>query len=66
MYVHLKERQFYEEAYDRHTVEYARRDVVHYDKFYAELESKLDKDDTIDRPGNAVILNAFYMQVASN
>jgi hypothetical protein len=62
MYVHLKERQFYEDIYDRHTVEYARRDIVHYDKFYTELESKLDKDDTIDRPGNAVILNAFYMQ----
>lgn len=62
MYTHLKERQYYEHIYDRHTVEDARRDVAHYDKFYAELESKLDKDDTIDRPGNAVILNAFYMQ----
>lgn len=62
MYVHLKERQYYEDIYDRHTVEDARRDIVYYDKFYIELESKLDKDDTIDRPGNAVILNAFYMQ----
>lgn len=62
MYVHLKERQFYEDIYDRHTVEDTRRDIVYYDKFYTELESKLDKDDTIDRPGNAVILNAFYMQ----
>lgn len=62
MYTHLKERHFYEDSYDRHTVEDARRDIVYYDKFYAELESKLDKDDTIDRPGNAVILNVFYMQ----
>lgn len=62
MYVHLKERQYYEDIYDRHTVEDARRDIVYYDKFYIELESKLDKDDTIDRPGNTVILNAFYMQ----
>jgi hypothetical protein len=62
MYIYLKERQFYEDTYDRHTVEDARRDVVYYHKFYAEFESKLDKDDPIDRPGNAVILNAFYMQ----
>lgn len=62
MYTHLKERQFYEDIYDRHTVEDARRDIVYYYKFYAEVESKLDKDDTIDRPGNAALLNAFYMQ----
>lgn len=62
MYVHLKERHFYEKIYDRHTVEDARRDIVYYYKFYTELESKLDKDDTIDRPGNAAILNVFYMQ----
>lgn len=63
MYTHLKERDFYENIYDRHTVEDARRDIVYYYEFYTELESKLDKDDTIDRPGNAAILNAFYMQV---
>jgi hypothetical protein len=62
MYIYLKERQFYEDTYDRHTVEDARRDVVYYDKFYTEFESKLGKDETISRPGNAVILNAFYMQ----
>jgi hypothetical protein len=62
VYIHLKERKFYEDIYDRHTVEDARRSMIHYDKFYAELEAKLPKDDKIDRPGNAVLLNAFYMQ----
>jgi len=61
-YIHLKDRQFYEDIYDRHTVEDARRGMVHYEKFYADLEAKLPKDDTIDRPGNAILLNAFYMQ----
>ncbi len=63
MYTHLKERQFYEDIYDKHTVESGRRGMVHYEKFYKELEAKLDKDDTIDRPGNAILLNAFYMQI---
>jgi predicted RNA-binding Zn-ribbon protein involved in translation (DUF1610 family) len=63
MYTHLKERQFYEDIYDRHTVEEARRGMVHYYKFHDDVEKRLDKGDTIDRPGNAAILNAFYMQV---
>lgn len=63
MYTHLQERKFYEDIYDRHTVEDARRGMIHYDKFHAEFETKLPKDDKIDRPGNAILLNAFYMQV---
>lgn len=63
MYTHLKERQFYEDIYDRHTVKEARRGMRHYYKFYDDVEKRLDKDDTINRPGNAAILNAFYMQV---
>jgi len=59
---HLRERQYYEKLYDRHTVEDARRGIVHYDKFHADLEAKLPKGDKIDRPGNAILLNAFYMQ----
>lgn len=62
MYTHLKERRYYEDLYDRHTVEGARRGIVHYDKFHADLEAKLPKSDKIDRPGNAILLNAFYMQ----
>lgn len=62
MYTHLKEHKFYEDIYDRHTVEDARRDMVHHEKFYAELKSEMPEGDTIDMPRNAVIANAFYMQ----
>lgn len=65
-YQHLKPRQYYEDIYDRHTVEDARRGMVHYDKFYTEFESKLPKDDKIDRPGNAILLNTFYMQTVGD
>ncbi len=40
--------------------------MVHYDKFYADLEHKLPKDDKLDRPGNAILLNVFYMQTVGN
>ena len=63
MYTHLKERQFYEDSYDRSTVETGRRCIVYYDDFYDEFEKKLPKDDKVDRPGNAILLNVFYMQV---
>lgn len=66
MYTHLKERKFYEDIYDRHTVEDARRGMVHYDKFHADFEKKLPKDDKIDRPGNAFLLNVFYMETVGN
>ncbi|HMS23661.1 MAG TPA: hypothetical protein PKB09_02540 [Candidatus Saccharibacteria bacterium] len=66
MYTHLKERQLYEDIYDRHTVEDARRGMVHYEKFHADFEKKLPKDDKIDRPGNALLLNVFYMQTVGN
>lgn len=59
---HLKDREFYETTYDRHTVEDARDGMVHYEKFYAEFKSILDRDDTVDSPGSAILLNAFYMQ----
>lgn len=63
MYTHLRERQFYEDSYDRSTVETGRRCIVYYDDFYDEFKKKLSKDDIIDRPGNAIVLNVFYMQV---
>jgi len=66
VYVNLKERQYYEEIYDRHTIEDGRRGMVHYDKFHEEFEAKLPKDDKIDRPGNALLLNVFYMQAVGN
>lgn len=66
MYKHLKDRQYYEEIYDKSTVDDARRGMKSYDKFYVQFEKKLPKDDTIDRPGNALILNLFYMQTIGN
>ncbi len=65
-YVHLRDRKYYEDIYDRHTVEDGRRGMGHYAEFYDELEKKLPKDDTIDRPGNAALLNMFCMQVVGN
>lgn len=66
MYTHLQERKFYEDIYDKHTVEDARRGMDSYDNFFTEFEKKLPKDDTIDRPGNALLLNVFYMSVVGN
>lgn len=66
MYTHLKERKFYEDIYDQHTIEDARRGMESYEDFYAEFEKKLPKDDKIDRPGNALLLNVFYMSVVGN
>lgn len=66
MYTHLKERKYYEDLYDKFTIEAARRGMVHYDKFYAEFESKLPKDEKIDRPGNAFLINVYYMETVGN
>lgn len=62
MYTYIKERQYYEDLYDKHTVEHARWGIVHYDNFCVELDKKIQKDDKLDRPGNAIVLNAFFMQ----
>jgi len=62
VYTYLKERQYYENLYDRHTVEYARRGDVHYDKFLGDLKSELPEGETIELPRYAIIMNAFYMQ----
>lgn len=66
MYIHLKDRQHYEDLYDRLTIETARRGMAHYDTFYAEFESKLHKDEKLDKPGNAFLLNVFYMETVGN
>jgi hypothetical protein len=63
MYTHLKERKYYEDLLDRSTVEAGRRNIKYYDDFFDEIKSKLKPGEKIDRPGNAIILNAFYMAV---
>ncbi len=66
MFTHLKDRQYYEDLYDKFTVESARRGMVYYDDFYADFESKLPKGEKIDKPGNAFLLNVFYMETVGN
>ena len=38
----------------------------YYDDFYKDFEDKLPKDEKIDRPGNAFLLNVFYMETVGN
>jgi ssDNA-binding Zn-finger/Zn-ribbon topoisomerase 1 len=63
MYMNLKDQHYYEDLYDHQTVEDGRRDQPYYDKFLKELMDKLPEGDTIDTPRNAVVANAFYIQV---
>ncbi len=62
----LKSQDYYENIYDRLTVKDARRNIVYYNDFFDELENRLQPDDKIDRPGNALVLNLFYMQAVGN
>ncbi len=64
--MHLKERHHYEYLYDRLTVDAARRGKAYYDKFCSEFKSKLPKNEKIDRPGNAFLVNIFYMETVGN
>lgn len=66
MFTHLKERRYYEDLYDKLTVESARRSIKYYYDFYEDFEKKLPKDEKIDRPGNVFVLNVFYMQTVGN
>jgi len=66
MYTYLKERQHYENLYDKLTIETARRGMVHYHKFLTEFEGKLPKGEKLDKPGNAFAVNVFYMQTVGN
>jgi len=59
---YLRPRKIYEDIYDQHTVEYARRGDIHYDKFLEDLKSELPEGDTIELPRYGIIMNAFYMQ----
>ncbi|NCU29030.1 hypothetical protein EOM60_00260 [Candidatus Saccharibacteria bacterium] len=63
---YLRARHYYEYRYDKFTIETARRGVVHYDKFLTEFESKLPKGEKLDKPGNAFVVNVFYMQTVGN
>jgi len=40
--------------------------MVYYDDFYSEFEKKLPKGEKLDKPGNAFLLNVFYMETVGN
>lgn len=66
MYTHLKEREYYENLYDKMTVADARRGQHYYDDFVARLAKEirqLDPPDDLSRPGNALLMNMAYMQL---
>lgn len=61
MYTHVHERQFYEDMYDRHTVEWARRDLAHFMKFHDKW-FEIMPDETPDSLRSSFHLNHIYMQ----
>lgn len=63
---YVNENSYYEKLYDRTTVEHARRNIVYYNDFFDDLVKKLKPGDKVDRPGNALVLNLFYMQAVGN
>jgi hypothetical protein len=66
MFTHLQDRKYYEERYDKFTVEWARRNVKYYENFYDKFEKKLPKGEKLDKPGNVFLLNVFYMETVGN
>jgi len=65
MYIHLKEHQFYEDTYDRHTVEFGRRDQAAFEKAYDDFFKEFPNENP-KHPGVALCLNLFYMTLAGN
>jgi len=66
MITYQKNRQYYENLYDKLTIETARRGMNHYEKFLSNFERKLPKGETIEKPGNAFLVNVFYMETVGN
>jgi hypothetical protein len=65
MYVHLKERQFYEDIYDRHTVEDGRRSQASFEKVYDNLVKKHPPENP-KHPGFVLHMNIFYVAYVGN
>ena len=64
-YVHLKERKFYEDIYDRSTVMTARRQLASFEEFRTEwFKMNEDKDEKSFR--NVFHLNWIYMLMCGN
>lgn len=65
MYTHLKERQFYEDIYDRHTVEDGRHHQASFEKVYDDFFKKFPDEDP-KRPGVILHMNILYMAFVGN
>lgn len=65
MQTYLKERQFYEDIYDRHTVEDGRHSQVSFEKVYDEFVKKNPPEDP-KNPGFVLHMNIFYMAYVGN
>lgn len=65
VYIHLKERQFYEDIYDRHTVDDGRRSQASFEKVYDDFFKKFPDEDP-KRHGVVLHMNMFYMAFAGN
>ncbi len=66
MYTRPKDRTHYEGRYDCFTVELGRRGRYHYQQFLQQFTQdlkQLNPSEDISRPGNAILVNLFYMQV---
>jgi hypothetical protein len=65
VYTHLKERQFYEDIYDRHTVEDGRHSHASFEKVYDDFVKKHPPEDP-KHPGFVLHMNIFYMVYVGN
>jgi hypothetical protein len=65
MYIRLKERQFYEDIYDRHTIEDGRRNQATFDEMYDDFFKKFPNEEP-KRYGVILHMNIFYMAFVGN
>ena len=65
MYTYLREYQFYEDIYDRHTVENGRRSQASFEKVYNEFVKKNPPEDP-KHLGFVLHMNIFYMAYVGN
>lgn len=65
MYTHLKERKYYEDLYDRHTVESARQNLTYFQEMYEKWFEMMPED----KPGDfrpTFHLNWIYMMMVGS
>lgn len=69
MYKRLRDKQWYEDIYDKTTVDIGRRGEKSYDAFRTELVQKMlehDPPEDPKRPGNIGLINMGYMSLVGN